>query len=189
MGRTELPDAIVQDVSEILAEDLRAAGAELLSADLDGIEVRLQAMSRRVCGAIMARVAAVRAIPRGARPPCPAWGAAAVGGPGADAASARAGRRCGHRPADRCLHADGVRARLCALGCGTGLGAETLLPRLARAVGRAAISGAVAEAATQLREEHGVVVGGETVRRVTEAVGAVAEAARHDAIARARQGR
>jgi len=74
MDRTELSEAIIQEVSAIVAEELRAAGPDLLTADLDGIETRLQAVSRRVCGATLERVLAVRAVPRGERPPCPAWG-------------------------------------------------------------------------------------------------------------------
>jgi len=74
MDRTELSEAIIQELGEILAEELRAAGPELLTADLDGMEMRLQALSRRVCGATLERVLAVRAIPQGERPPCPACG-------------------------------------------------------------------------------------------------------------------
>ncbi len=36
MDRTELSEAIIQEVSDILAEELRAAGSELLTVDLDG---------------------------------------------------------------------------------------------------------------------------------------------------------
>ena len=71
MDREDLSEAIRQEVSAIVAEDVRAAGPELLTADLDGMEARLQAVSRRVCGATLERVLAVRAVPRGARPPCP----------------------------------------------------------------------------------------------------------------------
>ena len=69
-----------------------------------------------------------------------------------------------------------------------GLGTETLMPRLAQAVCRAGITGAFDEAATQRGEDHGVALGGETVRRVTEVVGAVAEATQQEEIARARRG-
>ncbi len=64
------------------------------------------------------------------------------------------------------------------------------MPRLARVVCRAGISGAFDEAAAQVREDHGGAVGGATVRRVTEAVGAEAEAeaAPQEEIARARRG-
>jgi len=58
----------------------RAAGPEVLTADLDGVEGWLQQISRRVCGATLERVRvvrpaprgerAVRPAPRGERPPC-----------------------------------------------------------------------------------------------------------------------
>lgn len=63
MDRTELSEAIIQEVGDIVAEELRAAGLELLTTDLDGIEARLQAVSRRVCGATLERVLAVQAVP------------------------------------------------------------------------------------------------------------------------------
>jgi len=59
MDRTELSEAIIQEVGDILAEELRAARSELLTVDLDGMEERLQGVSRRVCGATMERVLAV----------------------------------------------------------------------------------------------------------------------------------
>jgi len=189
MDREDLSETIIQEVSAIVAEDVRAAGPELLTADLDGMEARLQAVSRRVCGATLERVLAVRAAPRGERPPCPVCGgllrlvAQARGrnlqGLTGDATMVRptyvctwAGCGQGHAPLDAEL----------------GLGAETLTPRLARVVCRAGITGAFDAAAAQGAEDHGVVVGGETARGVTEAVGAVAEAAQQDEVARARRG-
>jgi hypothetical protein len=70
-----------------------------------------------------------------------------------------------------------------------GLGAPTLTPRLARVACRAGITVAFEDAAAHLKEELGVVVSGETVRRVSEAVGAVAEAEQQAAITQAQQGR
>lgn len=70
-----------------------------------------------------------------------------------------------------------------------GLGAPTLTPRLARVACRAGITTAFDDAAVHLEEDLGVAVSGETVRRVSEAVGAVAEAAQQAAIAQAQQGR
>jgi len=72
MDRADLSEAIIQELSAMMAEELRAVGPELLTADLAGIETRLQAVSRRVCEATLERVLAVRAVPRGERPPCPA---------------------------------------------------------------------------------------------------------------------
>jgi len=188
----DLSEAIIQEVSDILAEELRAAGPALLTVDLAGMEERLQGVSRRVCGATMERVLAVRAAVRRERPPCPACGGLLrlvdqergrqLQGLTGDAALVRATYVCtradcgqGYAPLDAEL----------------GLGAETLMPRLARVVCRAGITGTFDAAAVQLQEDHGVAVGGETVRRVTEAVGAVgavAEAAQQEEMARARRG-
>ena len=63
-----------------------------------------------------------------------------------------------------------------------GLGAPPLTPRLARVACRAGSTTAFEEAAAHLEEELGVTVSGETVRRVSEAVGAVAEAQQQEAI-------
>ena len=189
MDRTELSEAIIQEVGAIVAEELRAAGPELLTADLDGIETRLQAVSRRVCGATMERVLTVRAALQGERPPCPACGGLLRL---VDRARGRdlqglTGDATLVRPAYVCTRTDCGRGHA-PLDAELGLGAETLMPRLARVVCRAGITGAFEEAATQLTEDHGVVVGGETVRRVTEAIGAVAEATQQEEIARARRG-
>jgi len=189
MDRTELSEAIIQEVSAMVAEELRAAGPELLTADLDGMETRLQAVSRRVCGATMERVLAVRAAPQGERPPCPACGGLLrlVEQARGRALQGLTGDATLVRPTSVCTRADCGRGHA-PLDAELGLGAETLMPRLARVVCRAGITGAFDEAATQLAEDHSVTVGGETVRRVTEAVGAVAEAAQQEEIARARRG-
>ena len=70
-----------------------------------------------------------------------------------------------------------------------GLGAPTLTPRVARVAGRAGSTTAFAEAAVPLEEELGVAVSSETVRWVSEAVGAVAEAEQQASSAQAQQGR
>ncbi len=181
MDRADLSDAIIQELGALFEEELRAAGPALLTVDLDGMEARLQAVSRRVCGAVLARVLAVRAVPRGERPPCPACGGLLrlvdrargrdLQGLTGDATLAR--------PTYVCTRADCGRG-YAPLDADLGLGAETLMPRLARVVCRAGITGAFDEAAAQVREDHGVALGGETVRRVTEAVGAVAETARQE---------
>jgi len=189
MDREDLSEAIRQEVSAIVAEDVRAAGPELLTADLDGMEARLQAVSRRVCGATLERVLAVRAVPRGARPPCPACGGLLrlVDGARGRNLQGLTGDATLVRPVYVCTRVECGRGHA-PLDAEVGLGAETLMPRLARVMCRVGSTGAFDEAATQLAEDHGVAVGGETVRRVTEAVGAVAEAAQQEEVARARRG-
>jgi hypothetical protein len=189
MDRAELSEAIIQELGDIVEEELRVAASELLTADLDGIEACLQQVSRRVCGAALERVLAVRAAPRGERPPCPACGGLLRL---VDQARARylqglTGNAPLIRPTYVCTRADCGRGHA-PLDAELGLGAETLMPRLARAVCRAGITQTFDEAAAHLEEDHSIALGGETVRRVTEAVGAVAEAAQQADIARARRG-
>jgi len=187
MDRDELSAAIIQEVGEIVAEELRAAGPELLTADLDGVEARLQRLSRRVCGATLERVLAVRAVPRGERPPCPACGGLLrlVDQARGRQVQGLTGDATLVRPTYVCTRADCGRGHA-PLDAELGLGAETLMPRLARVVCRAGITGAFDAAATQV-QDHGVTVGGETVRRITEAVGAVAEATQQEPRQRSRR--
>jgi hypothetical protein len=189
MDRGELSEAIIQELAAIWADELRAAAPELLTADLDGIEARLQQVNRKVCGATLERVLAVRAVPRGERPPCPTCGGLLRL---VDQARARhlqglTGEATLRRPTYVCTRVECGRGHA-PLDAELGLGAETLMPRLARVVCRAGSTAAFDEAAAQLADEHGIALGGETVRRVTEDVGALAEAVQQEDIARARRG-
>jgi hypothetical protein len=74
MDRSELSEAIIHELSALFEAEVRAAGRTLLAADLDGMEQRVQQLSRRVCGALRERVLAVQAQAPVARPPCPACG-------------------------------------------------------------------------------------------------------------------
>ncbi len=49
MDRADLSDAIIQERGALFEEELRAAGPALLRVDLDGMEARVQAVSRRGC--------------------------------------------------------------------------------------------------------------------------------------------
>src|SRR5438105_11993948 len=74
MDRGELSETIVHELGALFEAEVRAAGPALVAADLDGMEQRAQQLSRRVCGALLERVVAVRAQAPAARPPCPACG-------------------------------------------------------------------------------------------------------------------
>jgi len=189
MDRDELSEAIIQELSEIVATELRAAGPELLRADLDGMEARLQQLSRRMCGATRERVLAVRAVPRGERPPCPGCGGLLrlVDRARARQVQGLTGDATLVRPPYVCTRADCGQG-YAPLDAERGVGAETLMPRQARVACRAGIREAFDEAAAQVEEDHGVALGGETVRRISEAVGTGAEAAQQADITRAREG-
>lgn len=50
LDRAELSEAIVRELGELFVSEPRQAGPRLVAADLDGIEQRLQELSRRVLG-------------------------------------------------------------------------------------------------------------------------------------------
>ena len=187
MDRGKLSEAIIQELGIVFMSALQEAAPELLTADLDGIERRLQAVARQVFGRVLEQIVAVRATQPGARPPCPACGGLLrlvertrrrqVQGLVGDATLQRPTYVCtccraGHAPLDAEL----------------GLGPGALSPALARVACRAGIETSFAEAADVLAETLGVSVPPDAVRRVTEGVGAVAEADQQRAIAQAQQG-
>src|SRR4051794_40193828 len=53
VDRTTLSEAIVRELGELFVGELRRVGPELVAADLDGIEQRLQAVGRRVLGRVV----------------------------------------------------------------------------------------------------------------------------------------
>jgi hypothetical protein len=74
MDRGKLSEAIIQELGTVFMSAVQEAAPELLTADLDGIERRLQAVARQVFGRVLEQIVAVRATQPGARPPCPACG-------------------------------------------------------------------------------------------------------------------
>jgi hypothetical protein len=187
VDRAELSEAIIHELGEVFKAELRAAGPDLLTADLDGIERRVQAVSRQVCGRVVEQVVAVRAGQPRERPPCPACGGLLrlvdrarprqLHGLVGDATVQRPTYVCtrcgqGHAPLDVEL----------------GLGPGALAPALARVACRAGLETSFGEASDLLAETLGVAVPADAVRRVTERVGAVAEREQQAAIAQAQQG-
>lgn len=188
MDRSELPGAIIQEVCAIVADRLAAAAPTLLSADLDGVERCLQAVSRQAMGRVVERVIAARlAATDSPAPACGRCGAA---------------MRCAGRARPRQLqglvgdytlrrpyyHCPACRLGHAPLDAALGLDGGALSPGLGRVVARLGLAHAFGEAADQLAETLGVAVPAEAVRRLTEGVGAVAEAEQQALIARARRG-
>jgi hypothetical protein len=188
VDRAELSEAIVEELSELFASELRRVGSGLVAADLDGIEQGLQDVSRRVLGRVVeAVVTTIGAESAGERPACgtcqrpmrlvdPARPRALQGLVG-DYRLRRAYWVC-----DRCRH--GVAPVDVRLGIGTG----ALSPGLARVVCRVGIEAGFGTAADLLAETVRVDVATEAVRRVTEGIGAVAEAEQQALMAHARAG-
>jgi hypothetical protein len=188
VDRADLSEAIVRELGELFVSELRQAGPGLVAADLDGIEQGLQELSRRVLGrvveAVVATIAAGQPVERPSCSPCQQPMRAV------DRARPRAlqglvgeyrvGRayfvcdRCGHgvAPLDERL----------------GLGPGALSPGLARVACRVGIEEGFGSAADILHETLRVDVATEAVRRVTEGIGAVAEAEQQALVTQAQAG-
>jgi len=188
MDRTELSGPIIQDLGAIFTAALTVVAPTVLTADLDGVERCLQAMSRQVLGQVVEQAMAARVA--AADPAPPACGQCGV----TMRCAGRARRRdlqglvgdftlrrpyflclacsVGYAPLDRALGLDGT----------------AVSPALSRVLARSGVEGAFATAAEQVAETLGVVVAEEAVRRTTEGIGAVAEAEMQALIEQARRG-
>ena len=188
MDRTGLSDAIVEELGELFVGELRRVGSELVAADLDGIEQQLQAVSRRVLGRVVEAV--VTTIAAGQASERPRCGSCQQPMRLVDRARPRALQglvgdyrvRRAYVACDRCGHG------VAPLDARLGLGPGALSPGLARVVCRVGVEAGFGSAADLLEETLRVAVATETVRRVTEGIGAVAEAEEQAAIALAEVG-
>ena len=188
MDRSELSGAIMQELGAVFTDALTAMAPPLLTADLDGVERCLQAVSRRVLGQVVERVVAARvAVADPAPPACASCGAQMR-----CVARARP-RQLQGLVGDYTLRRPYYVCRTCQTGqapldAQLGLDGSALSPGLSRVVGRLGLAHAFGEAADQVAEALGVTVPEEAVRRLTEGVGAVAEAAQQALVAQARGG-
>jgi len=178
---------MIQELGAVFTTAVTAALPALLAADLDGVEQRLQDVSRQVLGRVVEEVIAVRAAAGAPPPRCPACGGAL---------------RCAGRARPRHLHGlvgdytlrrPYYICRACHAGCAPldaqlGLDGGRLSPGLSRVACRLGIAGSFAAAAGHLADILRVAVPAEAVRRVTEGVGAVAEAEQQALVAQARRG-
>lgn len=187
MDSENLSPTIIRELGDMFVSALTEAGPELLRADLDGIEQRLQDLSRHVLGRVVEAV--VSTVAAEAEPPVcgicdqplhlvdrerPRQLQGLVG----DYTLRRAYfvcRRChqGQAPLDEHL----------------GLGHGALSPGLARVACRLGLEDSFGETADALAETLRVDVPREAIRRITEGVGEVAEAEEQAAMSRAQAGR
>ena len=175
VDRTERIAVLVAEVGEIVREGLEQVWDQALGADLGVLEVRVQQLLRLVGGRVVegfgqAQVAALERT----RPQCARCG--------------KTMRRVGRRARQLVgLVGDSQRARpyyhcrRCGAGVAPldevwGLDSGVLTPGLARAVCRDGIEAPFGQAASLVAEHLGVALDEELVRRVTEHLGALADA-------------
>ncbi len=189
MDRVELSPSIIQEMGELFVQELSRVAPELVKADLDGIEQSLQGLGRRVLGRVAEET--IAAIEAGQR---------------------KEGARCPlcHQPMrlvdearPRCLQGlvgdyQLVRAYFYCDRCPKGkapldehlgIGAGGFSPGLARVACRLGIEKSFPEAADALGEALHMTVIDESLRRITEGIGQVAEAEQQAEVARAKKGR
>ena len=188
MDRPNLSATIIRELGEVFVTALSKAGPDLLASDLDGIEQRLQDVSRQVLGDVVEAVVgtiAMRTADEGAV--CPLCRGAMrrvdqqrvrqLQGLVGDYDLRRAYFVC-----VRCHHGGApLDERL-------GIGSGALSPGLARVACRLGIDGSFGEAADALHETLRVDVPREAIRRITEGIGQVAEEEELAAVARVQAG-
>jgi len=165
---------------------LAAALPAVRTSDLAGMEQRLRQVGRVVLGAVVERVAAAQGEgeERGA---CPACGGRLQRG-------VRARRRVVQGlVGDYTLHRDSYQCRACGQGhvpldAHLGLGTGSLSPGLLRVACREGIEGSFVDARDRVTEAVGVTIDAEVLRRLSEGIGAVAEAQTQAAMARVARG-
>jgi hypothetical protein len=188
VDRAELSEAIVEELGQVFVTELRRNGPELMAADLDGIERQLQELSRRVMGQVVEAV--VTAMAAGQPVERPACGTCQGRMRLVDRARPRALQglvgdyrvRRAYFVCDPCGHG------LAPLDERLGLGPGALSPGLARVACRVGIEEGFGSVADILHETLRVEVATESLRRVTEGIGAVAEAEQQQSIAQAQDG-
>ncbi len=192
MDRQQLSAISIQELGELFMTTVRQAGPELLEADLaghpGGTRRQLQGLRRpgraRVVETVMATIAATQVT---VQPTCAGCGERArlVELRRARHLHGLVGDYTLHRPyfvCDTCHHGViPVDERL-------GLGRGACSPGLSRVVARLGIEDAFGEGVDGIAEALGVEVAKEGVRRITEGLGAVAEAEQQAMIAVARAG-
>jgi hypothetical protein len=186
MDRADLSAAIIQEMGAVFMAALGDALPEVLAADLAGMEQRLREVGRVVFGAVIERVVAAQAaaVQRGVCPAC-AGCLHSVDQARARHLQGLVGDYCFHRAYYQCAACGQGHAPLDAR---LGLGAGTLSPGLLRVVCREGIEGGFEDTVERVAEAVGVTVSDDVVRRMTEGIGAVAEAQTQAAMARVARG-
>jgi hypothetical protein len=179
MDRTQRVAMLVADLTAVLTAAVEEHLAGWEQTDLRTIEAQAQQLFRRLGGALLGGLAALRVAALAAVPPV----CARCGGAVRLVEWARPRFLPGmvdvtiQRPYYHCA---GCRQGTAPLDAAWGLGSGALTPELARVVCRDGIEAAFGQGADLVWEHLGVRVDAEVARRATEAAGQVAEADQQD---------
>jgi hypothetical protein len=189
MDRSKLSATIVAELTRLFSEALERNAPRLLASDLDGIEQHLQDMARSVFGPVVEQVIqAITDASSDERPRCRSCHQLmrlvdsrrkrSLQGLVGDYAIRRAYFVC-----ERCHEST------CPLDERLGIGSGEWSPGLTRVACRLGIEDSFGEAGDALFETLRIDLATETIRRVSEQIGAVAEGDSQEAIGRAEVGR
>ena len=188
MDRAELSAAIIDELGQLFVDTLKANTAALLESDLDGIERRLQDVSRTVFGRVVEHtIAAIAASQLVEQPHCSACHQPMrlVDKKRSRSLQGLVGDYNIDRPYFVCDH---CHQGIAPLDVRVGIGAGMLSPGLERVACRLGIEDSFGDAADALSETLRIELDNEAIRRVAEGIGQVAEEEAQGAIALARVG-
>jgi len=189
MDRAALSDAIIAELGQLFVGVLRRNAAKLVANNLDGLEQLLQVLGREVFGPVVEQaIALIGEAYSGEHPTCPKCHQAMrpIGYARPRSLQGLVGDYKFTRPyffCDRCHEA------LAPLDQHLGIGSGALSPGLERVACWFGIDDSFEEAAQAIHETLRIELADETERRVTEAIGQVAEAEAQAAIALAQAGK
>jgi hypothetical protein len=189
MDSQNLSATIIAELAQLFTETLERNAVELLASDLDGIEQRIQVMSRMVFGPVVERtIVAIAATLASETPQCPKCRQTMRP---VDHARPRnlQGLVGDYRIVRSYFVCDHCHEGYAPLDERLGIGTGTLSPGLARAVCRLGIDDAFEDAVDALSETLGVELTDEAARRMTEGIGRVAEEEAQAVIALAQAGK
>ena len=180
MDRSEQARMLAEEAVQVLSEALLAEWDPLTAGTLGDLELRLQQALRRVGGALVEQLARLRlAALAQTVPTCPRCAGAVrlVDGARARTLEGVVGPIRLVRP---WYHCGACRHGFAPLDAAWALGRGLLSPGLARVVSRDGLEAAFGQGADLVAEQRGVQLDADTVRAVTEGLGALVEADQQD---------
>jgi len=189
MDRAELSEAIIDDLGQLFVTALRKQAPVLVGSDFDGIEQCLQDVGRQVLGPVVERIVASIAAAQGKEPPVCSACQRRMRLVDPDRRRDLQGLVGDYRISRAYFVCDACHRGVAPLDERLGLGGGALSPGLERVACWFGIDDSFQEGADALQETLRVTLKDEPTRRVTEGIGAVAEAEAQALVRRAQAGK